>query len=275
MNQNGPLFSIVIANYNYSQFLEQAIQSILNQSCQDFELIIVDGGSTDNSVEIITKYSEKLSWWVSEKDKGQSDAFNKGFAKAKGQFYFWLNADDLLLPKSLEYAKNAIIKYPDTLWFAANTVFFSKEGFIQRCSRGPNWKNYLLKNAPIYVYGPTTIFHQSIFRDAGGFEECLNYSMDTDLWLRFMSNGIRFKRIDKYFWGFRLHEKSKTTHTFSSVPTNEYLQEQIYICKKHSLRYTKSGRIKQTIYKSLFGCYLLALRDRILMKGKKIESLRF
>ena len=93
---NKPLLSIVIANYNYGRFLEEAIQSVLSQSCNDYELIIVDGGSTDNSVEIIKKYEDKIAWWVSEKDKGQSDAFNKGFAHAKGKYLTWLNADDIL-----------------------------------------------------------------------------------------------------------------------------------------------------------------------------------
>ena len=105
MNYMSPFFSIVMANYNSGHYIERAIQSVLSQSCKDFELIVVDGGSSDESVDIIKKYTDKLSWWVSEPDKGQSDAFNKGFSHATGRYYTWLNADDLLLPNVLEKVK--------------------------------------------------------------------------------------------------------------------------------------------------------------------------
>lgn len=268
-----PLFSIVIANYNHGQFLEEAILSVINQNCHDYELIIIDGGSTDNSVEIIKKYTDKLSWWISEKDKGQSDAFNKGFGRAKGQFYFWLNADDLLLPKSLEYAQKAILKYPNQLWFAANTIYFSVNGVVQKCARGPEWRNFLLTNAPIYVYGPTSIFHRNIFETSGEFDENLNYSMDSELWLRFKKMGFRFKRINKYFWGFRIHVNSKTSHTLSSKPNDDYLKEQEYISKKHNIRVSKIGKFKQIVYKFLSGCYLFSLIDSIKNKGKIVNDL--
>jgi glycosyltransferase involved in cell wall biosynthesis len=269
-----PLFSIVMVNFNHGKFIEEAINSVLTQNCQDFELIIVDGGSTDDSVEIIKKYTDKLGWWVSEKDNGQSDAFNKGFSKAKGQFFFWLNADDLLLPGSLEYARNAIKKYPDCLWFTANTIYVSKDNIIRKCARGPEWRNYLLTNAPIYVYGPTSIFHRNLFNKVGKFDTSLNYSMDSELWLRFMKMGIRFKRIHKYFWGFRIHEDSKTSHTFSSKPNDAYLREQEYISKKHNIYISSLGIIKQRIYKFIFGCYLLSFIDSVIYRGKNINLLK-
>ena len=81
-----PFLSVIIANYNYGRFLGEAIRSVLSQSCDDFELIVIDGGSTDDSVRVIKQYENRISYWVSEKDKGQSDAFNKGFAKASGRF---------------------------------------------------------------------------------------------------------------------------------------------------------------------------------------------
>ncbi|MFA5329308.1 MAG: glycosyltransferase family 2 protein [Prolixibacteraceae bacterium] len=274
MLQSTPLFSIVIANFNHGKFLEEAINSVLTQNEQDFELIIVDGGSTDNSLQIIEKYSNRISWWVSEKDNGQSDAFNKGFSKAIGQFFFWLNADDLLMPKSLEYAKNEINKYPNQLWFAANTIYFSEHGIIKKCVRGPNWRNFLLSNSPIYVYGPTSIFHRNIFETVGCFDVNLNYTMDSELWLRFKIKGFRFRRIHRYFWGFRIHENSKTSHTLSSKPNNVYLQEQEYIYNKHNTRNTKFGMRKQMIFKILFGYYLLSFIDSINLKGKNISKLK-
>lgn len=274
MQYKTPLFSIVIANFNHGQFLEEAILSVINQNCNDFELIIIDGGSTDKSLEIIKQYSNRLSYWISEKDNGQSDAFNKGFSNAKGQFYFWLNADDLLMPKSLEHAKKAIKKYPNQLWFAANTIYFSENGNIQKCARGPKWRSFLLINAPIYVYGPTSIFHRNIFNAVGEFDKNLNYSMDTELWWRFKKTGVQFKRIHKYFWGFRVHENSKTSHTFSSKPNDGYLKEQEYIYKKHGIFISKFGIKRQKIYKFLFGCYFLSFIDTIKNKGKNVNCLK-
>jgi len=268
-----PLFSIVIANYNHGPFLEEAIKSILNQSCQDYELIIVDGESTDNSVEIIKRYTDKLSWWISEKDKGQSNAFNKGFAKARGQFYFWLNADDLLLPNSLEHTKNAIKKNPKELWFAANTIFFSKDGIIKKCTNGPKWRNILIKNGPIYVYGPTCIFHRKLFEHVNGFDETLHYTMDGDLWLRFKINGFRFKRISEYFWAFRIHENSKTSHAFVSSANKAFQKEINYALQKNGVYYSKKGKILQTIYKAISGCYLKSYLDTLRMKNNSIYDI--
>ena len=112
--QNNPLLSIVIANYNYGRFLEEAIQSVITQEGFDqCELIVVDGGSTDNSVEVIKKYSDKISWWCSEPDGGQSSAFNKGFRRASGRFLTWLNADDIFLPGALSAIMYEIRQHPE------------------------------------------------------------------------------------------------------------------------------------------------------------------
>ena len=108
-----PILSIVIANYNYGRFLEDAIQSVVAQGMGDWiELIICDGGSTDNSVEVIKKYSDKIAWWVSEKDGGQSAAFNKGFAHAHGRFLTWLNADDVMMPGTIDAFVKAVDEHP-------------------------------------------------------------------------------------------------------------------------------------------------------------------
>lgn len=122
--KNTPLFTVVIANYNHGKYLNSALDSLVNQDYQNFELFVIDAKSTDNSLEIIKKFEDRIDWWISEPDSGQSDAFNKGFKKANGQFLFWLNADDVLLPNSLSIAFDYIGKYPDFSWFAANTVFF-------------------------------------------------------------------------------------------------------------------------------------------------------
>lgn len=265
-----PLFSIVIVNYNHGIFLESAIQSIVNQSNKDYELIIVDGGSSDKSKEIIQNYESKLSWWTSEPDNGQSQAFNKGFSHAHGEYFMWVNADDLLLPNSLSIAKDYIIKYKNFKWFAANTIFFSKDGLINKCAYGPNGSISMLKNTDINIYGPTSIFHRNIFLEVGGFDEKLKFAMDTDLWTRFAKSGYRFKRINHYFWGFRIHEQSKTSHAYTSKPIEEFFNEQEYIIKKNELKYSHTLTSIKYILKLLDGSYLVSFLDTKRLKGRDI-----
>lgn len=269
---NKPLFSIVMVNYNQGDFIEEAIQSVINQGCDDYEFIIIDGASTDNSKMTIEKYSSKLAYWVSEKDNGQSDAFNKGFSRARGEFYFWLNADDILLPNSLSLAKKEIKKRPEGKWFTANTIFMNTEGRIIRCSRGPRWYDFLLKNGQLYVYGPTSIFHKDLFKEAGGFDLDLNFTMDTDLWMRFKLLGYRFIRIQEYFWTFRIHEQSKTSHSFSEKPKENFQKEIEYIFRKNGFHFTRGGMLKQKIFKLMMGHYLRSAIDTLRFKGKNYRD---
>ena len=209
---NKPLLSIVIANYNYGRFLEEAIQSVLSQSCDDYELIIVDGGSTDNSVEIIKKYEDKIAWWVSEKDKGQSDAFNKGFTHAKGKYLTWLNADDIMPKGCLRKVIHEMEHHPDCEWFTANLYRFTEDGKVIESAWGPNYLPGWLqgRGQPVSVYGPATFFTKELFNRVGGMKLYQNFMMDTDLWMRFIVAGVKQRRINAFFWAFRMHEDSKT-----------------------------------------------------------------
>lgn len=207
--QTQPLFSIVIANYNYGRFLEDAIQSLLSQSCQDFELIVVDGGSTDNSVEIIKKYADKIAWWVSESDKGQSDAFNKGFAKARGRFLTWLNADDVMTKGALAAVKREIERHPKCEWFIGSSLWADERLRVRRCFCAHRFSVLRAKWGFLSAGGPSSFFSRRLLDSAGGVDRSLHYVMDTDLWYRFYALGARYVRTRHNVWAYRQHEASK------------------------------------------------------------------
>lgn len=206
------ILSIVIANYNYGRFLETAIRSVLDQNNDQIELIVVDGGSSDESVDIINRYSSRLAWWVSEKDKGQSDAFNKGFAHANGRYLTWLNADDVLVPGCLDKIIDTMRAHPECEWFTGNFFRFTEDGRVTVVGWGPNYYPHFLqrRNSPIVVYGPTSFFSKKIYDEVGGINNDRHYIMDTDMWMRFIVRGIKQCRIRCFCWGFRMHEASKT-----------------------------------------------------------------
>lgn len=209
--QNNPLLSIVIANYNYGRFLEEAIQSVITQEGFDqCELIVVDGGSTDNSVEVIKKYSDKISWWCSEPDGGQSSAFNKGFRRASGRFLTWLNADDIFLPGALSAIMYEIRQHPEGRWFVGGSVWGDQNLRLEKCFRAHRFSHLRATMGSLMVGGPSSFFEKSLLEEVGWVDENLHFVMDIDLWYRFYRQARQiYYRTKKYVWAYRIHIDSK------------------------------------------------------------------
>ena len=228
-----PLLSIVIANFNYGRFLEEAILSILAQDMGDkVEIIICDAASTDNSVEIIQKYAGDLppnterdsavhlsptptpiSWWCSEKDGGQSAAFNKGFSRARGEWFTWLNADDFYLPGTLKAFEELVRSNPKAEWVTGNKIHFDNaSGMVISINWGPHaMPPFLSRNrASSGSFGPTTFWRKEVYNMDGPIDENMHYAMDTEYWARFVMAGVRQTRLRHVCWAFREHEESKT-----------------------------------------------------------------
>ena len=279
MNKNNPFFSIVIANYNFGHLLPSAIESIITQDCDDFELIIVDGGSTDNSVEVIKNYENYVSWWVSEPDKGQSNAFNKGFSHAKGKFFTWLNADDILLPGTLKAVKKTLLSHPKASWATGNLVrFLHKDGKIVEAPWGPNYLPYWLQGSgrQTIFFGPTTFWSREVYDNIGPIDEKLHLTMDVDYWYRIDMAGYKQVRINHPCWGFRMHEDSKTAEFANHEKTDNnklaMKNEKEYIVNKNNYHPKKFWRYIGLFMRCLDGSMLIAILNKKTLVGKFIQD---
>ena len=201
-----PKISIVTTSFNHGDFLEETIQSVLSQNYPNLEYIIVDGGSTDQSVEIIRKYESQLAWWVSEKDRGQSHALNKGFARATGEIFAFINSDDF-------YEPIALLRIADAFRNGAQWV----AGQVRYQRGDVNWPlpPYPAKSRADWLLfcpipQPGCFWSAKLSHRLGPFREDLNFTMDYEFWLRLRFDSLLPKIIDEPIAVYRLHDASKT-----------------------------------------------------------------
>lgn len=204
-----PKISIITPSYNQGQYIEETINSVLSQNYPNLEYIIIDGGSTDNSVEIIKKYEKQLKYWVSEPDKGQAHAINKGFQKATGEIINWLNSDDLLEHGALFTIAKSFSENPDIAFIYGQIIEFNKNGNLP-------FKHFPTDNLPYrYFYEfpfaqPACFYKLKIVKELGWLDENFQFTMDLDLFVRILSN-YKALQIDEILAHFRWHPQSKST----------------------------------------------------------------
>jgi glycosyltransferase involved in cell wall biosynthesis len=206
---NSPLVSIITPSYNQGDFIEETILSVLNQTYKNIEYIIIDGGSNDNSVDVIKKYQSKLTYWVSEKDEGQADAINKGFKKASGEYLCWINSDDLLYSDFIEKRIKEFEMNPGVdLIYGDVDQGASFDEKVLRKGKQINF-NSVLKSAYIPIPQQSAIWKNSIIYSVGQLNVKWQVLLDFDYFLRI----VKTKKI-KYITGsvafFRNHGESKS-----------------------------------------------------------------
>jgi glycosyltransferase involved in cell wall biosynthesis len=216
---NQPLVSIITIVYNAKKTLEQTILSVINQSYKNIEYIIIDGGSTDGSIDIIKQYENKITYWVSEKDNGISDAFNKGILQCKGEIVGILNADDW-------YEKNAvetiIKKYTDdTSVYCADLNLIDNSDFPFKKMKSKIW----FLDYGMHIMHPSTFVKKSCYDNYGLFDIHLKFAMDYDLLLRLKNNGCKFSYIPNVIVNMRIEGVS------SNVRKN--FKEELKVKRRH------------------------------------------
>lgn len=204
-----PLVSIITPSYNQGRFLEQTIQSVLSQDYPNLEYIIVDGCSTDGSVEIIQHYASQLSWWVSEPDQGQTDAINKGFAHANGEILAWINSDDTYLPGAVSKAVTFLISHPEAALVYADANLIDEQGSV--LGRFPAQQTSLIKllHGSVHIPQQTTFFWARLWRRVGPLDPTFQFAMDYDLWVR-LAKLAPLVYTPQLWANFRLHGEGKS-----------------------------------------------------------------
>ncbi len=204
-----PLVSIITPSYNQANFLEETIRSVLDQGYPNLEYIIVDGGSTDGSLEIIQKYADRLAWWVSEPDQGQTDAINKGFSQAKGEILAWLNSDDTYLPGAVAEAVGYLQVHPEigTVYGDANLI--NDEGNVIGRFPAKQTDNRRLMRGYVHIPQQATFFRKELWRKVGPLDPTFFFAMDYDLWVR-LSQHAPLKYYSRLWANFRLHGGAKS-----------------------------------------------------------------
>ncbi len=202
-----PLVSIITPSYNQSAFLEQTLQSVFAQDYPLIEYIVIDGGSTDQSPEIIEKFSNQLAWWVSEEDKGQADAINKGFRRARGEILAWLNSDDLYLPGTVSQAVQSLQSNPELGLVFGDAITMDANGRpLGRLAFG-DWGLKELINFRI-ICQPAVFMRRTVLEQAGYLDSSYHFLLDHQLWIR-MATLAPVQHIASLWAAARHHPEAK------------------------------------------------------------------
>jgi glycosyltransferase involved in cell wall biosynthesis len=205
-----PLVSVVTPSFNQGRFLEQTILSVLQQDYPNLEYVVIDGGSTDNSVEIIRRYESRLSYWISERDKGQTDALNKGFAHSHGEILAWLNSDDVYNPGAVSAAVKFLVENPDIGMVYGDLDFINEGEQVIGRFNAAQTDLKKLRRGFVHIPQPATFFRSAHWQQVGPLDPGYFFAMDYDLWVR-LAGVAKLKYLPGKPWAkFRLHSDAKT-----------------------------------------------------------------
>jgi len=204
-----PLVSIVTPAYNHAPYIRETIESVLAQTYPDIEYIIIDGGSQDGTAEIIREYREKLAYFISEPDKGQTDAINKGFTRASGKYLAWINSDDTLMPGAVAAAVEFLEENPQVGLVYGDARYIDKDSRIIGSFPAAQTSLPQLRRGYVHIPQQASFFRKDLWDRVGPLDSDFYFAMDYDLWVR-IAEISELKYLPELWANFRLHADAKT-----------------------------------------------------------------
>jgi glycosyltransferase involved in cell wall biosynthesis len=264
--------TVVTPSYNQARFLDETLRSVVSQRDRVHEYFVLDGGSTDGSVDVIRRYDDRIDFWVSEKDKGQSDAIHRGFERATGDVLCWLNSDDVVLPGALSRVIDAFDRHPEWDVLTGYHVQTDADGRVRSMHRIPRDGRDLAAWGIIHVCQQTCFFRRRAYEAVGGLNLDLHCVMDGDLWLRMFRHGTTWGHIPQYLAAFRQHAAAK-----NSSWLDKYAQEYQWLYRQYpefcepNLKH-KAGKAFYRLSQLATGRRLRSALDTRRHRGRKLTD---
>lgn len=263
--KNYPKISVITPSFNQADYIEETIKSVITQDYDNFEYIVIDGGSSDASVSIIEANKKSIDYWVSEKDKGQSDALNKGFDASTGDVICWVNSDDIIFPGALTEVARAFRENTDLDLIMGGVAYLDQSSKITRL------KTYMkppriLSSRGIVAFGQQGLFFKKEkYLSVGKINPNLHYLMDTDLVYRFLRDDACIEASKRILGGFRWHDDMKSTDGSAQKLQEEKMVKKLYAPLRHQM---KLARCLYVFIHIFTGRYLY---DFLSFKFKKLD----
>jgi len=266
-----PRLTIVTPSLNQAAFVERTLRSVLDQGYENLEYLVVDGGSTDGSVDVIRRYEDRLAWWVSEPDRGQTDAINKALRRATGDIVAYINSDDYYLPGAFATAVALLEANPDALWAAGASRFVDADGNVQHVWRPTlpvSRARYWLAGARWSAPQPSTFWRRECFERYGLFREDMHYVFDTEYAVRLAFNGHLPAITDEELAVRVVHEDAK------SWDLRPFELEGIAMEREYRARLTRRERAEYAVKRGLIALGVHHAVDRVGRGLRKAGLLR-
>lgn len=259
---NSPKITIVVPSFNQIEFLEKTLISIVNQHYQNLELIVIDGGSKDGSVEIIKKYAKYITYWVSEPDGGQTNGLIKGFNRSSGEIQCWLNSDDLLEIGALERVANYFTLHPNVDAVFGNTVWIDAQDRILREHKEIPFNRFIWMYTYNYIPGMSMFWRKSLYEKVGGLNSEFNLAMDADLWIRF-SQVAKIGHVNEIWSRMRFYSQQKNRRLRDKSNEEDWLIRSRYWGAQKPSFYALKRAIAQlvrVVWKLIIGSYSIGYK---------------